>query len=329
MRWICLALLLPAAASAAAPPRDRCEAGAQLVAKGDLPRAALYLDGCDEVDGFERATQQLKKKLEASQLSKLDIVTTPPGLIVEIDAFPGEHVTTPATVWVRAGHHVVTGEQVKGAVDVPPHAHATLVLDAPKAAAPPRTGHVSFEEENAGEVTEGKTLPDVKHRPMLDCKFTKSCAAAGPALDDPLALHEEAPPVHPQRMVDIRAGATAFNGHLEPTIAGALTVHLPWQDPASEHPWLASIDYSASAGQVEEMSTGLVLAKVLAAPDTAWISLGIGADYSSYNSFEGLALLDLTLRRLPIVIGARYRQRSANEHVLTLDVGYRIPFLTQ
>ena len=322
-------MLLPAAASAAAPPRDRCEAGARFEDKGDLPRAALYLDGCDEVDGFERATQQLKKKLEDSQLSKLDIVTTPPGLVVEIDAFPGEHVTTPATVWVRAGHHVVTGEQIKGAVDVPPHAHATLVLDAPKAAAPPRNGQVTFEEEGAGEVTESKTLPDVKHRPMLECKYTKSCAAAGPAIDDPLALHEEPPPKYPQRIVDVRFGGSYIDRTVVASADETLTFALPWQDRGVEHPWLGSFRGALTMNHILDMSGAILVGKVLAAPDTAWLSVGVGGGYSSYFAFEGLAALDLSLRRLPIVFGAQYRQGSMDEHVFTLDIGYRVPFLTR
>src|SRR5690349_11589958 len=97
--WLALGLTaaLAARATAAAPPRERCETGARFAAKGDLPRAALYLDGCDELPDFERTAHEVHQKLEHSTLSTLDIETTPAGLVAEVDALPGEHVTTPAT----------------------------------------------------------------------------------------------------------------------------------------------------------------------------------------------------------------------------------------
>jgi len=321
-RWICLGVWLAAASTAAAPAKDRCVAGARYEDQGDLPRAALYLDGCDEVDGFERATRDLKKKLEASQLSKLDIVSTPAGLVVEIDALPGEPVTTPATVWVRAGRHVVKGEQIAGAVDVPPHAHATIVLEPKKPPPAPRNGRVTFEEDNAGNVTSSDKLPDVQHRPMLDCKYTKSCAAQGAQLDDPLALHESPPPTYARATFVIGAGATAFDSQLAGTFV--LATRLRLQDASAPHPWFyeATVSYS-KGGAVGELAGGGAIAKVIAAPDTAWLSVGLGGSYSEYGP-QGLALLDLDLRRLPIAIETSYRQGSTTEHIVTVDIGYRV-----
>ena len=322
-RWICLGVWLAAASTAAAPAKDRCTAGARYEDQGDLPRAALYLDGCDEVDGFERATRDLKKKLEASQLSKLDIVSTPAGLVVEVDALPGEPVTTPATVWVRAGRHVVKGEQITGAVDVPPHAHATIVLEPKKPPPPPRSGHVSFDEENAGNVTSSDKLPDVQHRPMLDCKYTKSCAAQGAQLDDPLALHEAPPPAHPRWSATLVGGATAYDSSLAPTIAGRVRLRLQGAD--TPLPWIVEFVESYShSHDINDLAGGIVLAKVIAAPDTAWLSAGVGVGYSMLYSLQGYALVDLDLRRLPLAIDACYRQGSMNEHVVTLGIGYRL-----
>ncbi|HEU5024529.1 MAG TPA: hypothetical protein VFV01_06360, partial [Spirillospora sp.] len=124
--WLALGILV-ARAAAAAPDAARCQAGVQLAEHGDLPRAALYLDGCEDLPEYAHAARDVRRKLEHSALSTLDIETTPPGLVAEVDALPGEHVTTPATVWVRAGHHVVHvaragGPPLVATVDVAAHA---------------------------------------------------------------------------------------------------------------------------------------------------------------------------------------------------------------
>jgi hypothetical protein len=320
-RWICTAVLA-AAPAAAAPARDRCESGARFAREGDLSRAALYLDGCDEVDGFERATQDLKKKLEASQLSKLEIVTTPAGLIAEVDALPGEHLTTPVTVWVRAGHHVVrAGDSLAGAVDVKPHSHATVVLAAPKDPPPPRTGRVDFNEDNASDVTESSTLPDVQHRPMLNCKYTASCPASGEHLDDPLALHASPPPEHARYMLELRAGASAFGASVAPTLAAKATLALGATGPK---PWLLAGDVSGSRGKTIEDVTGLVVVeKVFAAPDTSWLSLGLGGGYSSGAGLQGAALVELALRQLPLSIEALFHANGTDQ-VVSLQLGFRL-----
>jgi hypothetical protein len=345
--WIAVlvALAASAAPAAAAPARQRCEVGARFVAQGDLPRAALYLDGCDEVDGFERASRELKKKLEASALSKLEIVTTPAGLTAEIDALPGERFTTPATLWVNAGHYVVrAGDALPSVVDVKPHSHAMVVLDAPKAIPLARDGQVDMADDTASDVTKSDTLPDVQHRPMLDCKYRASCPASGAHIDDPLELHADAAPPHPPALeLGMRAGAGTFaGGGVGPTLALDVAGQAPWEDTTgAKLPFLIELraDYGRRRGG-NAIGATIELAKVIAAPDTAWLSFGLGARLGAgyhetinamtvdSNESAGVASLDLALRRLPIVVGARYEQGVATladgsrEHAVILEVGF-------
>src|SRR5262249_36296014 len=118
VKALALALLL-ASASAWADPAERCGAGVAFEQHGDLSRAALYLDGCDDAKlsdelaaSVARAMRELRKKIEASDLSVLEVVSRPAGLQAEIDALPGETIATPATLYLRAGTHTVhVGEQ--------------------------------------------------------------------------------------------------------------------------------------------------------------------------------------------------------------------------
>jgi hypothetical protein len=326
--WLAIAIAAPAAS--AAPVRERCEAGARFEDQGDLARAALYLDGCDDVDGFERATRELKKKLDGSELSKLDIITNPAGLVIEIDAFPGEHVTTPATLWVRAGHHVVKGELVAGAVDVAPHAHATLVLEAKKPPAPPRDGKVNFEEDAAGNVSDAGKLPDVQHRPMLDCKYTKSCASSGGAtLDDPLALSADAPPPHPHRMFYVAAGATVIDRHVQVALSDRLMFQIPYSSN-HPHPFLLGIENGFTTGRAAvDVFTNISLGKVIASLDTAWLSLDVGGGGSTYNGLQAAAGFSLDLRRLPFGARALYRYGESKLHIVSIEIAYRVGWLSR
>src|SRR5881396_3796155 len=103
--WIAVVVVVAGTAPARADSADKCSTGVAALAKHDLPRAALYLEGCDDAE--PQAMRELHKKLDASELSVLEIVSKPAGLDAEIDALPGEHFTTPATVYVPAGTHEV------------------------------------------------------------------------------------------------------------------------------------------------------------------------------------------------------------------------------
>ena len=103
------------APSLADPAPDRCTKGLAYAKAGDLPHAALYLDGCTG-DEAERASAQVMTKLRASELSALSISSEPSGVTVETDAMPGEQLTTPAEIWVKAGTYKLrfTGDSVLG-----------------------------------------------------------------------------------------------------------------------------------------------------------------------------------------------------------------------
>lgn len=328
--WLALGILV-ARAAAAAPGPARCEAGARFAEHGDLPRAALYLDGCEDQAAYARTARDVRTKLEHSALSTLDIETTPPGLIAEVDALPGEHLTTPATVWVRAGHHVVHvaregGPPLVATVDVAPHAHAAVVLELPKPPPPPHAGHVSFEEENAGEVQPAGPPPAVKHPPMLDCKYTRSCAAAGPRLEDPLAVHVAAAPPYPREWIELRGGAGDYTKGFAPSLAIVFRAKLPWQAHRAEHPWVwgGHLDWSRQAG-ANDIGGTLELLKVISALDTAWILPGLGLRNSSYYGLEATATLELALRRLPVSISAQYEQGLSESatRALVFELGAR------
>jgi len=308
---MCAAMLSAATAAAADPSPERCEAGARYAARGDLPRAALYLDGCG--DAAERA---VKKRLDASELSQLAIVSDPPGVTAEIDSLPGEQLTTPATVWVRAGRHEVRAGSGVSAVDVKPRTRATIVLDAPRAAAAPGTGHVDFGEENAGVVADTAPPPAVQHPPMLDCKFTRSCEDAGVRLDDPLARREEPPPSFPRWLAELRGGTSWYDGHVEPSVAVGLGAPIAF----AERPLVAELrgDWSRRTGTNEWGATA-ALAQVVLANRSSWLSLGAGVKYSSFDSWQPVALVDVALRWLPFTVGARAEWR---ETVMEIGVRY-------
>ena len=325
--WLALGILV-ARAAAAAPDPARCEAGVRFAEHGDLPRAALYLDGCEDLPAYARTAREVRTKLEHSALSTLDIETTPPGLVAEIDALPGEHVTTPATVWVRAGHHVVHvaregGPPLVATVDVAPHAHAAVVLELPKPPPPPQAGHVSFDEENAGEVQPAGPPPPVKHPPMLDCKYTRSCAAAGPQLEDPLAVHRAAPPSYPRFAMDLHAGFGAYDTDPALVLGYKVGGAMPWQDAAAAHPFVWDVRFQyARGGAVNSKDFTLQLGKVLVAPDTAWLSLSAGAGYSGLG-WLAAATADLRLRSLPVSVDATYEQglEIPAVHAVIVDLG--------
>jgi len=72
-------------------PASRCTLGVVYARRSDLPRAALYLAGCGDADlpaeisaDVARTVSEVRAKLEASQLSKIEIATKPEGMQVEL-----------------------------------------------------------------------------------------------------------------------------------------------------------------------------------------------------------------------------------------------------
>src|SRR5262252_3862770 len=95
-----------------ADPAARCALGAVYAKQGDLPRAALFLEKCDDANlpddvgpTVSRAITDTSRKLGDSNLAVLDVVTHPEGFVAEIDALPGERFATPATIYIKPGSY--------------------------------------------------------------------------------------------------------------------------------------------------------------------------------------------------------------------------------
>lgn len=345
-------------------PAARCALGAAYAKRHDLPRAALYLDGCDALDLPEplagvvaRQARAVRRALDDSALSQLVISTTPPGLVAECDALPGEQLATPATVWVRAGtYHVRVARDaaaLAGAgaavrvVKLPARSRGAVVIDlgAPPPAAP-RTGHVDLTEEGAADPGVTGPPPPVKHGSMLPRRYIDGNTVGGPPIADPLATTREAPPPpHPAALrAGVRLGASAAShaggSRLGPSLAAELHVVAPWQDAAATHPWglIARLDASERGGAdvpIDAVGTSLGVDKVIAAPSAAWLAVGValrgearlGGMTTDRFGLGAAATLELALRRLPITVGARFEQDvtelapGMREHAIIVELG--------
>ena len=181
----------------------RCTLGAIYARRNDLPRAALYLAGCDDaaipddIAGPVRAAvRDTKRRLDASRYSALAVLSRPEGLTVEIDALPGESVTTPATVWIPPGDHqlrTAVGERAfTQRVVTEPHKNASVMLDTTPAAKPsaPRQASIDFAvDEPGGALGENLSAPppDIKHPSLLSDKYRGIAPRSDRSLEDPLA----------------------------------------------------------------------------------------------------------------------------------------------
>jgi hypothetical protein len=325
-----------ASASAWADPAERCASGVAFAQKGDVSRAALYLDGCDEAQlpdelaaKVARAMRELRKKIEASELSVVEIVTRPAGLQASIDAMPDETFVTPATIYIAAGTYQVHVGALKSLVTTKPRSRSVMYIDAGvKPVQAPKDGKVDFNEDSGGEATqEVAPPPEAKHKPLMPCKYTNSCTEHGDHIDDPLERHEEPPPVLPRLRGELLVGA-AYADALAPSFGIAYVLRL--QDTSEAHPFLVLAHGEWVHGQGRTHVTGTAaFGKVIAAPDTAWLSIGLGINFDTYSGLGGAALLELALRRLPIVIGAHYEQSvdAMHDAVFGLEVGYALRML--
>ena len=206
----------------------RCTLGAIHARRNDLPRAALYLAGCehaalpDDIAAAVRAAvRDVKHRLDASRYAAIDVISRPDGLTAEIDALPGEPFTTPATVWVAPGVHIVRARQGERSWDrqvtAEPHRNAVVVIETGLDARPPpapRTRAIDFATDDpGGELGERHTAPppDQKHPPLTPDKYRgiPDPASEGP-IDDPLAPHA-APAAGRNLWLGLRLGAGMFD----------------------------------------------------------------------------------------------------------------------
>ncbi len=340
-----------------ADPTARCTLGAAYELRGDLPRAALYLDGCDAMTpdveiapAIARAAAEVQRKLRASELSALSIVTNPPGLVVETDALPGERITTPATVWVKAGTYTVRAEQdgkiFESSVKIGARSRGSIVLEAPvvKTVAP-KDGVANFNDEPTDPPQSGPP-PAVKHPSLLPCKYDGCETHAGEQLADPLELERECLPPHPEAWrIGVRAGVDAADhdggSRIGPSFAAVTHVEAPWEDAEATHPFELElrVDWSQRGGndaKFDAVGTSIGLDRVFAAPDAAWIlaEFSIRGDtrFGDVMGLERFGLsgsesIELALRKIPVVVATRFEygitalMPGVREHAFIVELG--------
>src|SRR5262249_34373277 len=126
----------------------RCALGAIYARRNDLPRAALYLTGCDDAalpddvaTAVRASVRDVKRRLDASRLSALDVMSRPEGLTAEIDALPGESSTPPQPIWIAPGEHQVSvhtaGRSWTQRVVTQPHKNSSIRIETGFDAKPP------------------------------------------------------------------------------------------------------------------------------------------------------------------------------------------------
>jgi hypothetical protein len=271
----------------------------------------------------------VRKQLEASELSKVDVVTTPDSFDLVVDAYPDDHLRTPTTVWLHAGRHELRftrpsdGKVFTRVVDVKRRTHVPLVLalgePAPK---PPKDGHADFRDE-APEVEQVGTPPPVKHPPLMPCKYTGTCPSAGGALVDPLETHPETvrDALDMRVRLGVRVGIGASTGATRGGYAlGAIGTFAL----SSRFAAVARADFVQRLGAMMTTLDAVALSGGIAArvATTRTFALVLGADVRGEARFEqmfggqpverlglaGDAVLDVVLRRVPLVVGARVAQ---------------------
>lgn len=218
----CVVAVVALVAPAAADPVARCQQGVAFAKKKDLTRAGLYLEGCDQLDEagpqLRKDARDTLKQLRDSDLGILEIVSQPPGMVVETDALPGEKITAPARLFVKPGSYTVQGAQngftYKTTVTLASRARAAAILDT-TARVEPKTGKdqtVDFSQEAASEPQQSGPPPNVKHKNMMPDKYRGIAHAGGGGdeLADPLAVQRHATAVQPWS-IGARLGGGMFD----------------------------------------------------------------------------------------------------------------------
>jgi hypothetical protein len=335
-------VIVAVVAAARIAAADRCAEGLELAHQGDLPRAALYLDGCD---GAEAA--DVEHKLGESAYSSITISTSPSGLAVETTAMPGEKLTSPVTVWAKAGTYdvrVFRDDRVYlQTIKLEPHSRFPVVIatTAPHIAEP-HTQVADFSDENAAEPASSGPPPDQKHPSMLPCRYANACTQAGDAIDDPFGTGPAGP--HDAARVPWRAGLRVGGGvarvgyamnlgaagafRITPRLAA--TARAEWTRRGSGMTDLDALALAAGvATPIVVTEVALVTAGVAARGE---LRLGDTFDMRPAHTLglAGDATLDVVLRHVPIVVGARFTQgvtplvADARETAVLLELGLEL-----
>jgi len=313
------------------PDPARCAQGVEL-ARSDLARAALYLEGCTG-DAEVRAAADVATKLRASQLSTLTVSAGAEPVAFETDAMPGEALATPATIWVKAGTYKIRANGGELAATVAAHSRSMIVLSPaakPVTTDPNKVGVANFNDEPTDPPVVGPP-PAQKHPSLLPCKYDGCETHDGEQLVDPLAYVEDRGPQHPATMrFGVRLGI-ASSGSLSPSFAAAARLALPW-DAFALALRLDGSERGASDAAYKELGFSAGVARAIAAPDAGWLSLAaaIRGDARTGMPMDvpragigATAELELALRRVPVTLGARYEQglSELHDHAIVVELG--------
>jgi hypothetical protein len=334
VRLVACALVVAAGvahADGAAAPDDRCRRGIDAAQRGDLAAAAFYLDhGCARSDDTDRVRAKLAARLEASQLARVEIVTSQT-VAASISAFPGETFSAPTTLWLRGGRYEVrvwrdaaaTGEPIVRALDIQPRTRVPIIIEvAPPKAAPPKVAVANFDDE-AAQIEQGPPKP-AEHPPLLPCKYRGECPASGEAISDPLeprvAVRSDA--LAMRARFGVRAGVginlAARGGYTIGAIGTfALTERFAAVARADFVQRIGTMDtleaVAVGGGAAARIATGrafAITAGLDARGEVRFESSFAGRGVDRFG-FAGDAVLDVVMRRMPLVIGARLQRDFA------------------
>lgn len=350
--WV-IGLAVVGASSAARADRaaDRCAAGVEFARKGDLPRAAFYLDGCtglelpDELaDEVARTSADVMKKLRASELSALSISTTPSGLVGQTDALPGETFTTPTTIWTRAGTYNVVvaadadalaaGKGVSSIAEVQPRSRGSVIINAASKEPTTKDGVVDFTEDTPEQSAHEGPPPAVKLPRVMPKKYLGEVGPSGPQLDDPFAARTS------DSHIRWRLGARLSAGMIDQGKAGigfgvAALAARPLAGPAFlaarldwSHRDLDTIGVNAGVAARLVETAGTMLLAGAALRGEVRIQDTLAMQPVSRAGLGGAVDLDLAILSIPVAVGLRFEQGfselvpGTRDRALLVEAGY-------
>lgn len=322
----------------------KCTLGAVYAKRGDYPHAMIYLEGCDDATlpedigvPIDKLLTETKRKLRESDLSQIEIVTKPTGMLVEIAAMPGEQLMSPATVWVAAGTYDVVahhdGHTLTNHITAQAHARAVVIIEEPSAGnGTVKPGKVDFAGDGEpAERHEGQPK-DIKHPTLIPKRLRGADPTnAGPQLDDPLAVEEDRPPpAPPGQRIGVRVGAGYIDhmaGHSPIGWGLAGEAHFPIVGEEMPLELAIRADYLHEQKSVVGSSAGVQ--QVIFAPDAAWLAAGAALHAQYRDSSLGLGVdanLELALRRLPVTVGFRYEQglTDTSQRAALVELGFDV-----
>lgn len=352
--WTAIVGVLAATTVASAEPTaERCDRGLAHAATGDLPRAALYLDGCDALEldpakaaEIARTRASVAHKLDASKLSAMSIVTTPAGMLAETDAMPGERFTTPATIWTKAGDYKINfapdaatldaGKGMSTSASLDPFSRRTVLINVPKdRQAAPRDGKVDFGEEPEEQTSHTGPPPAQKFGSILPKKYRKPTGeSAQPQLEDPLARKDS----HVAWRLGARFGGGLVMHDASDASASFSVAALATRPLAGPVSLTTRLGWSHRTIDAVALEVGFGVR--LAATSSLVLSAGAGirgeVRMQDHLAMEGVARvgiggavgLDLALLDVPVAIGLRFEPGftevtpGVRAHAVMLELGY-------